>query len=41
MEITGEEDHTGSGLTISKNGVKKIYISYSEKLKIEINGDRW
>jgi len=30
MEITGEEDLTGCGLTISKSGVKKIYISYSE-----------
>jgi len=30
MEITENEDLTGSGLTISKSGVRKIYISYSK-----------
>jgi len=30
MEITGKEELAGSGLTISKSGVIKSYISRSE-----------
>jgi len=41
MEIAGKKDLAESGLTISKSGVRKIHISWSEQHKSETNGDRW